>query len=81
MNPLCPNCSNEMSKMKASRNTFNCVPCREIIRFFDVPSRTAYAAAGRSIPPLAPSLAAANPAAAAAPRQGAGRLPSRFATN
>jgi hypothetical protein len=36
MNPLCPNCLNEMSKAAASRNLFNCEPCREIIQFFGV---------------------------------------------
>ena len=36
MNPLCPNCLNEMSKTASSRNMFRCEPCREIIQFFDV---------------------------------------------
>ena len=36
MNPLCPNCLNEMSKTTSSRNMFRCEPCREIIQFFDV---------------------------------------------
>ncbi|MBR1192506.1 hypothetical protein JQ609_17610 [Bradyrhizobium sp. AUGA SZCCT0169] len=36
MNPLCPNCLNEMSKSASSRNMFRCEPCREIIQFFDV---------------------------------------------
>jgi hypothetical protein len=36
MNPLCPSCLNEMSKMASSRNMFHCEPCREIIQFFDV---------------------------------------------
>jgi tRNA(Ile2) C34 agmatinyltransferase TiaS len=36
MNPLCPGCLNEMSKMASSRNMFRCEPCREIIQFFDV---------------------------------------------
>jgi len=36
MNPLCPNCSNEMSETASSRNMFRCEPCREIIQFFDV---------------------------------------------
>jgi tRNA(Ile2) C34 agmatinyltransferase TiaS len=35
MNPLCPNCLNEMTKAASSRNLFNCEPCREIIQFFD----------------------------------------------
>lgn len=34
MNPLCPSCSNEMSKVTSSRNMFRCEPCREIIQFF-----------------------------------------------
>jgi tRNA(Ile2) C34 agmatinyltransferase TiaS len=36
MNPLCPSCSNEMSKTASSPNMFRCEPCREIIQFFDV---------------------------------------------
>ena len=36
MNPLCPSCSNEMSKTNSSRNMFRCEPCREIIQFFDL---------------------------------------------
>jgi len=36
MNPLCPSCLNEMSKMASSRHMFRCEPCREIIQFFDV---------------------------------------------
>ena len=36
MNPLCPNCSNEMPKTASSRNMFRCEPCREIVLFFDV---------------------------------------------
>jgi hypothetical protein len=55
MNPLCPGCLNEMSKAAASRNMFNCEPCREIIQFFDF--RTDRARAGR----LTPSQAAGRP--------------------
>jgi tRNA(Ile2) C34 agmatinyltransferase TiaS len=36
MNPLCPSCLNEMSKMVSSHDMFRCEPCREIIQFFDV---------------------------------------------
>ena len=36
MKPHCPNCLKEMTKASASRNLFNCEPCREIIQFFDV---------------------------------------------
>ena len=36
MNPLCPSCLNEMSKIVSARNMFRCEPCREIIQFFDV---------------------------------------------
>ena len=34
MKPHCPNCLKEMTKASASRNLFNCEPCREIIQFF-----------------------------------------------
>ncbi|MDE5440752.1 ribosomal protein L37AE/L43A [Bradyrhizobium sp. LM2.7] len=34
MKPHCPNCLKEMTKATASRNLFNCEPCREIIQFF-----------------------------------------------
>lgn len=50
-NPLCPNCLNEMSKAAASRNMFNCEPCREIIQFFDF--RTDRDRVGRPKPSLA----------------------------
>ena len=30
MKPHCPNCLKEMTKASASRNLFNCEPCREI---------------------------------------------------
>lgn len=56
MNPLCPNCLNEMSKAAASRNLFNCEPCREIIQFFDF--RADRDRAGRR---LKPSEAAGRP--------------------
>ena len=36
MHPLCPRCLNEMSKAAISPRLFRCVPCREIIQFFDV---------------------------------------------
>ena len=36
MKPHCPNCLNEMAKFEISHNTFNCAPCREIIRFYGV---------------------------------------------
>jgi hypothetical protein len=55
MNPLCPGCLNEMSKAAASRNMFNCEPCREIIQFFDF--RTDRARMGQ----LTPSQAAGRP--------------------
>ncbi len=34
MTPHCPNCLQEMTKASASRNLFNCEPCREIIQYF-----------------------------------------------
>lgn len=34
MKPHCPNCLKEMTKASASRNLFNCEPCREIIQYF-----------------------------------------------
>ena len=34
MKPHCPTCLKEMTKATASRNLFNCEPCREIIQFF-----------------------------------------------
>ena len=34
MKPHCPNCLKEMTKAAASRNLFNCEPCREIIQYF-----------------------------------------------
>jgi ribosomal protein L37AE/L43A len=34
MKPHCPNCLKEMTKAPASRNLFNCEPCREIIQYF-----------------------------------------------
>ncbi len=34
MKPHCPNCLKEMTKANASRNLYNCEPCREIIQFF-----------------------------------------------
>ena len=33
MKPHCPNCLKEMTKASASRNLFNCEPCREIIQY------------------------------------------------
>jgi hypothetical protein len=36
MKPHCPNCLREMTKATASRNLFNCEPCREIIQYFGV---------------------------------------------
>lgn len=34
MQPHCPTCLKEMTKASASRNLFNCEPCREIIQYF-----------------------------------------------